>query len=866
MRMAQLDAAACGANGLHVSGIADVAARLAGGFSKAATRQDIEVAVAAALSEGGFQDIEQVRMLPGMVRAVTRTMADLWSAAITLDGREVNIPRLADIALIDRRVRNHLAEGVLAPPDLAEAALARVGYAKRLVGPITLLRLREPSPVWHPLLEALSREVELEWRGDRTPGSWFQGRLSIDRRHPAKPSRVVTCADPRSEAMEALRWIRNLLSSGIAAPHEVAVVAVDPGDWDEHMMAMVVESGLPVHFSHGVPALASADGQACAALADVLTEGLSQDRVRRLLGHLRGNDGALGALPRDALRHVAADATLATLEHWAAALETAASIRSDGFDPRVILPWLSDFTEGPTASERLGSDLLRGTARDLWMKALRQAPPQAMPFSLGKLKVPDGRDPGANVVWAPAWHLAGAPRRFVWLVGLTSGGWPRPVVGDALLPRHLLGRVLRDTTVTECDRHDFASVTMAATGALVLSRAARSAQGGVLAPSPLLATDVTADVVDRSHVPVHAYSEADRVLARPREASLIGSIALAGACTSNRQSARLGTHDGMVRARHPAIVRALESIQSATSLTRMLRDPQAFVWRYALGWHSTVKEPIALSLDEGDFGELVHELLHRTIVGQKSLGQGPSGDVEAALASAAESIAAEWPATRATPPQILWRHAIDAGVLMAKRALALDADLLPGTRSWTELRFGSEEGPAVADPAMPWDIKRPVVVPGTHVRIAGKIDRLDLLAGDRDVRLSDYKTGKTPPNAQTSSLDGGAELQRVIYAIAVLSNLPRVDRVISRLVQLADDPPLILKLKGIGDAIDLLAAHVLAADTLIRAGAALPGPDAKGDDNPFRLALPALTEGYFFVKDRAFRRAFGDFADVWRAQ
>ncbi len=152
------------------------------------------------------------------------------------------------------------------------------------------------------------------------------------------------------------------------------------------------------------------------------------------------------------------------------------------------------------------------------------------------------------------------------------------------------------------------------------------------------------------------------------------------------------------------------------------------------------------------------------------------------------------------------------------------------------------------------------------MRVAGKIDRLDLRAGDKDVRLSDYKTGKIPPNAQTSRLGGGAELQRVIYAIAVLSNLPQVNRVISRLVHLADDPPSTPRLEGIGDAIDSLAAHVLAADTLIRGGAALPGPDAKRDDNPFRLALPALTEGYFVVKDRAFSRAFSDFADVWRAQ
>ena len=109
---------------------------------------------------------------------------------------------------------------------------------------------------------------------------------------PASPE-IVSCASPRAEAVEALRWIRELIASGRARPDEIAVCATATEDWDDHMLVLAADAGLPLHFSHGVPALASREGQVCAALADVLLNGLSQDRVRRLFGHAAGRSRGL---------------------------------------------------------------------------------------------------------------------------------------------------------------------------------------------------------------------------------------------------------------------------------------------------------------------------------------------------------------------------------------------------------------------------------------------------------------------------------------------------------------------------------------------------------------------------------------------
>jgi hypothetical protein len=112
-------------------------------------------------------------------------------------------------------------------------------------------------------------------------------------------------------------------------------------------------------------------------------------------------------------------------------------------------------------------------------------------------------------------------------------------------------------------------------------------------------------------------------------------------------------------------------------------------------------------------------------------------------------------------------------------------------------------------------------------------------------------------------LGRGAELQRVLYALAARQLLPGNPRVVARLVFLGNDEPKPYKLPDVDKAIADIAAHLTVACALLRQGTALPGPGAREDWNDFRLALPASQASYFEIKQAALGRAFGDLTRVW---
>ena len=206
-----------------------------------------------------------------------------------------------------------------------------------------------------------------------------------------------------------------------------------------------------------------------------------------------------------------------------------------------------------------------------------------------------------------------------------------------------------------------------------------------------------------------------------------------------------------------------------------------------------------------------------------------------------------------------------AGAKLALKALTLDERFQPGTRSWTELGFGQVD-PDLSDVDLPWNPHAEIRIPGTSVRICGRIDRLDLNAARDAARVSDYKTGAEPKGAAEIVLNGGAELQRVIYAIAASQLVPDPRRIVARLVFLGDDVPRPYSLPNVERAIKEIASHVSAACALLEQGTALPGPDASERWNDFRLVLPAAASTYFFRKQSAFVRAFGGFSSVWRCR
>ena len=855
--MQRLRAAREGVVGLEIVSLPQLAARLAGGFSRPATPEDIQPAIRIALDHNGHDDLRNLTRLPGIVRAVQQTLASVWRADVSLNSATDG--RLADFRRIDERVRSNFPPGVLAPPDLRDAALARIIYARRLFGRIEICGLLDVDPVWRPLVNALSKQTPVTWmpvgEADR---NWFTGTLHPPPAATATTSAAFLCANPHAEVVEALRWARALMASGIPAS-EIGIAALSPDVWDESMLVLSRTAGLPVHFTHGIAALESADGQSCAALADVLLRGLSQVRVRRLLRHA---PVARASLPGDWSRGLRRSAGLFTLVQWATALEATRSERESGdAAEQALLPMLAQLAEGTAAADAAGEALLHPAALVLWREALRAAPAEALEISLQRMRTPDATSPGAAVSWGPAAHLAAAPRGNVRLLGLTGRAWPRSSTEDPLLPDHVLKRsALEEVPRPEQDERIFRAIAASTTATFVLSRSRRSSEGGLLAPSRLFPAS-GAKTLARVRTPEHALSETDRLLARPKEACDRPHLALGRAAWRAWMSPEHTDHDGRVPPADPVVRAALDREQSATSARRLLRDPLGFVWTYALRWRSAVTHVDLLALDRLTFGELIHELIRRTVQELEpapGLARASAEEVERAMWGAGEAILTAWPSERPVPPKLLWRRTIDEGMRLALGGLLLDGSLMPDTQSFSEVPFGmeAEEGHG------PWEAPGSVNLGG--LRFGGRIDRLDLRGDGAAARVTDYKSNAAPRNMDRVILGGGAELQRVMYAAAVRQGLPEVRQIVSRLVYLRDGP-VHHGLSGnlLDDGIAEAERFIAAAEALIVGGAAPPGPDAEDAFNDLRLALPAELDAYLRRKVAARADVAGQLSGFW---
>jgi hypothetical protein len=87
------------------------------------------------------------------------------------------------------------------PADLVAAALSRLDFAKVLFGRISVYGRTEMSPVWRPLLAALSKVVEVRWlAGPRQIPSWVcESGIPIIDAPPEKPEiRVITESSRKS--------------------------------------------------------------------------------------------------------------------------------------------------------------------------------------------------------------------------------------------------------------------------------------------------------------------------------------------------------------------------------------------------------------------------------------------------------------------------------------------------------------------------------------------------------------------------------------------------------------------------------------------------------------------------------------------
>lgn len=863
-RMQRVAAARAGDQGRDIATIPLLAARLAGGFSRPADRATLVPLVSRALAELTFEELEPVKTRPGMARAVLASLERIWAADVRFDDPRVAGPRLSDLADIDAFLREHLPTGALLPWDLRDRALAHFANAPAVTGPLHLHRLVSVDPIWRPLITALAAVVEITWDA---PGAhdrgWFAGAIRPTNLQPPDQPSCEVCADPRAEVVEALRWARALLSDGVTQAADIAITSADLGAWDDHMLVLAADADLPIYFAGGVSALSTGAGQTCAALADVMLNGLSQDRVRRLslLSPYLSE-----ALPADWMKGIAAEASLFEPQHWARSLEAADRPDSSAI-AAMLLPVLDDLAGGAQMAVRLGKRLLRGKSLGLWEEALRLAPAAAIEMTLSALRVADESDPANKVVWARAADLVGAPRQHMRLLGLSSRSWPRGDHADPLLPEHVLnGLDLVDLPRLERDRLAFEILTGHPESNVSLSRSRRSAEGAYLAKSALLQGGVTERPLSRTRTPEHAFSEGDRLLARPDDALALPRMQSVDACWTD-WTRRLETtpHDGGFRKNHPAVRRALSTPQSATSLRRLLRDPLGYVWVRALGMTAPELAVQPLQLDVVSFGDLVHELLRlavNSIEPAPGLVRATPEEIDAALHAAADNIAERWPLIRAVPPRLLWLDTIQEAVRRARRGLTVDERFGPGTRSFSEVAFGDPASPA--EGADPWRENHEVLVGSSGIRLKGRIDRVDVKPDRRGVRISDYKTGTTPRDLHAVILGGGTEVQRALYAVAVRQLIPEVNSIISRLVYLDTmGPPAGLSGDSLDEAEATLLRFIDIAAAALADGIAYPGPDAFAGYNDLRIALPAALDRYQRRKNEGFNAAQHKLAQLW---
>jgi hypothetical protein len=870
MREIRLQAARHRNHGIQVMSFEQLAARIAGGFSTPIDGDSLRTAIQQALPHTALGELDSIKALPGMIDAAADTLQKAWLAGIDLPARAADHPRLRSIARLEDALLRYLPRSMMRPAALVRAAIPRIGHASRLFGSLDIVGITELSPCWRPLINALATVLPVRWiAGPRSVPSWLNsGDVTVIRSERSTPRlAIVSASTTYHEAIETVRWARALVASGSAEPSDIAIASTMPEEYDDHFLALRSDASLDLHFAHGIKVTATREGQAAAALADVLLRGLSQSRIRRLAALLGGEPGPFHELPVGWTHLLPGDAPLVSTEAWDRLIAhlTAADWpdkKDHGEALRCIVTLLQT---GMQAAGEIGEALLHGRSLAIWRKALLAGPAASLETTLETLKQDDGLEACVSIAWMPASSLAASPRRFVRLLGLNSSRWPRGISEDRLLSDHIIPTAELDPLpVGAADHRDFETILATTECEIVLSRSRRDSDGRLLGRSALLQGQPAETYVRRNAVPSHAMSETDRLLARPDEFAALPQSMIASACWRNWHRHELTEHDGLVRPNHPVLLAILQRRQSASSLRQLLRNPLGFVWSYGMRLRAPESGSDPLVLDALGLGDLVHRILDVALRILEAGGGLTAADplrIGAAVDQGAAETAELWETERAVPPRVIWRRTLNEARLLASRALTYPGELVAGARSYGEVPFGGSE--PKSDSALPWDSAAIVEIPGVGFRIAGYIDRLDIAGDGSRALVRDYKTGRPPKDSIV--LDGGKELQRCLYAFAVKALLG--NEVVISASLLYPREQIDLRLEDPDVILTQLSEYLGAARAALTAGNSLTGPDAGGSYDDLAFALPANADvSYCRRKLVGVKERLGQAALVWEAE
>lgn len=870
MREVRLNAARNRIHGLQIMTFEQLVVRLAGGFAKPIDDESLRTALQCVLPITPLGELDRIKLLPGMVDAAADTLHKAWRAGMDLASRAEEHPRLDSIARLEAAVLEQLPQGMMRPIDLVGAAMQRLSHASTLIGPIEIVGLTELSPCWRPLLSELTQHTSVTWTaGPRQTPPWLEATgVSVSRSAPHTPKlHAVSAATAYHEVIEALRWARSLMASGEAKPADIAIAAASSAEYDDHFLALRSEANIDLHFVHGIKVTTTRDGQAAAALADIIIRGLSQTRIRRLFALCGSDTGPFQTLPKGWLRLLPTDAPLASLTSWQRLLgRLSANDWPDGQDHTPDLRAIIDLlAKGHPRADEIGATFLRGRALAIWRKALLAGPSGSLDTTLETLKQDDGLEACVSVAWMPASSLAASPRPFVRLIGMNSSRWPRATTEDSLISDHIIPtKELDPLPVSTADRRDFDTILATTMNEITFSRARRDSEERLLGRSSLVSTQFKETYISRNSVPSHAFSETDRLMARLEEFAAAPQAVSATMAWRNWHRKEITPHDGLVRADHPLLLAILGRTQSASSLRLLLRNPLGFVWRYGMSLKMPESSSEPLMLDALAMGDLVHMTLDRalkTLEADQGLAKATETQIASAVSSAATSIAEHWQSERAAPPKVIWHRTLDEVHDLTTRALSYRDEGLPQSRSYGEVAFGGV--PSQTDAPIPWDPALPVEIPDTEFKISGYIDRLDISGDSKRALVRDYKTGRLPK--ADIVINGGGELQRCLYAFAVKALLGTDVSITASLLFPRDDTD--LQLEDPEATLTEVTRFLKAARTNLQAGNALPGPDTGGNYDDLAFALPANASAtYCKRKMPAAIQILDDAAKVWEAQ
>ena len=148
MQEHRLAAAHSRRHGLQVMSLEQAAARLAGGFIRPIDDETLRATIQAVLPKTPMGELENIKLLPGMIDSAAGTLYKGWSTSIDLGARTDEHPRLEAVARLEAAVLEQLPPNMVRSVDIVQAVTGRIAHAPAVLGKMNIVGLSDFAHCW----------------------------------------------------------------------------------------------------------------------------------------------------------------------------------------------------------------------------------------------------------------------------------------------------------------------------------------------------------------------------------------------------------------------------------------------------------------------------------------------------------------------------------------------------------------------------------------------------------------------------------------------------------------------------------------------------------------------------------------------